>query len=225
MPTQTFWNLPEHKRQAILEIAIEEFADHDYNEASISRIVARAGIAKGSIYQYFTDKQELFLYLLDLSNQQRLDYLRTEPQPEPGMHFFALLRWQMAASTRAALAYPRLTQLFYRAILSTLPFQDEMLKRMKGMARNHLRQFVEQGIAQGDIAADVDPELAAVMLNGLFMEVGSVIMERIGLDPKQPQMSDLAKFNTSAVERIFDDVVRIVEQGLGNRSRAPEAGA
>ena len=51
MPTQTFWNLPSEKRDALIAIAVEEFASNDYDAASISRIVARAGIAKGSIYQ------------------------------------------------------------------------------------------------------------------------------------------------------------------------------
>jgi hypothetical protein len=56
--SQTFSNLPEEKRQRILRIAIDEFADNDYDSASVSRIVARAGIAKGSFYQCFVDKDD-----------------------------------------------------------------------------------------------------------------------------------------------------------------------
>jgi AcrR family transcriptional regulator len=46
MPTSTFWNWPANKRQLLIDIAVEEFANNDYDNASISRIVARAGIAK-----------------------------------------------------------------------------------------------------------------------------------------------------------------------------------
>ncbi len=53
MPQATFFNLPEEKRQKILECALDEFAAHDYDSASVSKIVAKAGIAKGSLYQYF----------------------------------------------------------------------------------------------------------------------------------------------------------------------------
>ena len=45
MPNQTFFNLPDAKREQILQIAIDEFAENDTDSASISRIVARAGIA------------------------------------------------------------------------------------------------------------------------------------------------------------------------------------
>ena len=50
MPKETFFNLPDDKRRRILDVVIDEFADNDYANVSISRIVARAGIAKGSFY-------------------------------------------------------------------------------------------------------------------------------------------------------------------------------
>ncbi|MEM7578547.1 MAG: TetR/AcrR family transcriptional regulator, partial [Cyanobacteria bacterium P01_A01_bin.80] len=44
------------KRQNITNAAITEFNNHSYESASISAIVNRAKIAKGSFYQYFKDK-------------------------------------------------------------------------------------------------------------------------------------------------------------------------
>ncbi|MEM7581277.1 MAG: TetR/AcrR family transcriptional regulator, partial [Cyanobacteria bacterium P01_A01_bin.80] len=55
MSSQTFFNLPQIKRQNIANAAIAEFANHSYESASISAIVNRAAIAKGSFYQYFKD--------------------------------------------------------------------------------------------------------------------------------------------------------------------------
>ncbi len=45
MPKATFWNLPEEKRQRIIDLAVAGFAAHDYAVASLSRIVAQAGIS------------------------------------------------------------------------------------------------------------------------------------------------------------------------------------
>ena len=42
MPHQTFFNLPEEKRQTLIDCALDEFAARDYDSASISQIVARA---------------------------------------------------------------------------------------------------------------------------------------------------------------------------------------
>ena len=68
MPKETFFNLPEAKRQRIIDLALAEFAEKDYDTASISRIVSQAGIAKGSFYQYFENKEDLYTYLLTLGN-------------------------------------------------------------------------------------------------------------------------------------------------------------
>ena len=51
MPRDTFLNLPDAKRKAITEAAVDEFAAYPYEQASINRIVANSGIAKGSFYQ------------------------------------------------------------------------------------------------------------------------------------------------------------------------------
>ncbi len=215
MPTPTFWNLPADKRQRLIDIAVEEFANNDYDNASISRIVARAGIAKGSIYQYFAGKKELFLFLLDLSNQKRLEYVRNDVPPEAQLSFWRMLRWQVGASTRAALAYPLLTRLFLRAMNGHLPFHDEMLARMKTLARDHWRDFVQGGIAQGEIDPTIDPRLAALLLSATFNEVATYVMERLGIDSPTLHELDIARFQTPEVERIFDDVIRMLEHGLG----------
>src|SRR5687767_10497637 len=100
VPKPTFANLPAAKRQAIIAIAIDEFAAHPYAVASVSRIVERAGIAKGSLYQYFENKQDLFLFLLDYAAQRQLQLLRELTPLDRDAGFFELLRWQMSASVR-----------------------------------------------------------------------------------------------------------------------------
>ena len=64
MCTETFLRLPEEKRGRFLEAAWEEFTRVKFADASINQIVRHAGIPRGSFYQYFTDKEDLFFYLL-----------------------------------------------------------------------------------------------------------------------------------------------------------------
>ena len=65
MPSDTFFRLPEEKRERLVEAAWEEFAAESYADVSINKIIRKAGIPRGSFYQYFTDKEDLFVYLLD----------------------------------------------------------------------------------------------------------------------------------------------------------------
>lgn len=64
MPTQTFFRLPEEKRERLTEAAWEEFMSVPFADASINRIVRAAQIPRGSFYQYFEGKEDLFFYLL-----------------------------------------------------------------------------------------------------------------------------------------------------------------
>ena len=64
MPTSTFFRLPEEKRERLIDAAWAEFTGNSYTDASINRIIHRARIPRGSFYQYFQDKDDLFWYLL-----------------------------------------------------------------------------------------------------------------------------------------------------------------
>lgn len=74
MCSETFLRLPEEKRTRFLEAAWEEFTQVPFAEASINQIVLRARIPRGSFYQYFESKDELFSYL----QQTVLEYLIAE---------------------------------------------------------------------------------------------------------------------------------------------------
>ncbi|MBR2539781.1 MAG: TetR/AcrR family transcriptional regulator [Mogibacterium sp.] len=60
MVHQTFYRLPDDKKERILAAAHREFAGLTYEKTSINRILAEANIPKGSFYQYFDDKSDLF---------------------------------------------------------------------------------------------------------------------------------------------------------------------
>lgn len=62
MPKQTFFNLPVEKQTRLLEAAHHEFSRRGFNEASINQIIKEAGVSRGSFYQYFEDKHDLYQY-------------------------------------------------------------------------------------------------------------------------------------------------------------------
>lgn len=71
MPKATFLNLEAERREGIIAAAVEEFAQHPYEQASLTRIVENCRIAKGSMYQYFEDKLDLYLYIVDLAYERK----------------------------------------------------------------------------------------------------------------------------------------------------------
>ena len=74
---QTFYRLPDEKRARLLASAHREFTQHTYEKTSINRILDEAKIPKGSFYQYFDDKSDLF-YLCIFSVYEKIIAARTQ---------------------------------------------------------------------------------------------------------------------------------------------------
>ena len=66
------------RRDQILAAAVEVFSEKGFHAARVEEIAQRAGIGKGTVYEYFTTKQELFQEVL----QEGMDYYRREIQRE-----------------------------------------------------------------------------------------------------------------------------------------------
>lgn len=75
MPKQTFFNLPEKKQSVIISAARQEFSRVPFNEAAISNIIKVAEIPRGSFYQYFEDKNDLYLFVLSSVRKEILEKL------------------------------------------------------------------------------------------------------------------------------------------------------
>lgn len=215
MPKSTFFNLPEEKRERILRVAVDEFADNDYQNASISRLVEEAGIAKGSFYQYFEDKADLYRHLLDLMVEEKMRLLSKEP-PDWEMGVFNYLRWVAEESVRFELAYPRLSQVGYRAVTGN-DYPVDLVERMKAQSLSFFRQLVARGKAQGDIAPDIDDDLAAFIFHTIFTELGQYMLQRLG-DEAFREALGADFYENEAVQQIFSQTLEILERGMARGS-------
>lgn len=75
MPQQTFFNLDSLKQEKILNVAMEEFAFNSFEKVTIDNIVKKAGISKGSFYQYFLNKEDVYQYLFKILGREKLKAL------------------------------------------------------------------------------------------------------------------------------------------------------
>lgn len=62
---EKFFSLPKEKQQAILNAGYRVFSQNSYRKSPMSEIADAAGISKSLLFHYFTNKKELYLYLLE----------------------------------------------------------------------------------------------------------------------------------------------------------------
>src|SRR6056297_3074817 len=147
MPKATFMNLPGEKRDRIMTIAYKEFSANDYRKASLSKIVEKAGIAKGSVYQYFENKLDLYTYLVQEAAQEKIAYFQKWYTHTGETDLFRQLYNMMSASLRFNLENPGKSHLLYLA--SREPFQSELGHLARGLheqAKEYTRQLIDEAI-------------------------------------------------------------------------------
>ena len=151
---------PACKEGQILNGAAEVFARDGYEGASMSRIAAQAGVSKGTLYNYFTSKAELFTAYMhrDCARWIALVFDDLDPAtaPEDALHQVGRRMFTMLLSEPALIIYrmviaeaqkfPELAQSFYR----------------EGPERAvcHLSQFIRRTAGEGRLSVK-DPDFAA----------------------------------------------------------------
>lgn len=165
MPKETFFNLPEEKRSLICEVAVNEFAEYSFENASINRIVAASGIAKGSFYQYFQDKSDLFLYLLQMAAAEKSNFispLLTNPEK---LGFYTLLREIYLSGMRFAAAHPKYAEMGRRLMENQgSPIYQQVMADSLPAAQHLFEALLERAAANGEIRADIDTKMFAHLM-------------------------------------------------------------
>lgn len=216
MPLQTFENLPEDKRQRIIDCAVDEFAQHDYASASISKIVAKAGIAKGSLYQYFTDKSELYSYLLDLVSQKKAEMMAKAFRQENKLPFFESLMALFSVMANFELRYPKLAKIGYKATSGKSPLPEELLIKGKRSTIQYFVTLINQGKASGEIRPEIDAEIAAFIFVSALSEMGNYVSAHPLLSAEAKNNGKPSPAQLSEIEKLYQQVIMILKSGISS---------
>ena len=175
MPTSTFINLPEEKKQRIINAALDEFSSYPYFKASVSRIVSSANIAKGSFYQYFEDKKELFKYIISIMGEKKLKYLEGILERKSELSFFEILEELYKAGIKFAKDHPRLDKIGHKLFVNS---GSEIFEEIMAVNKEKSIQFfimlLREGIKKGEVDEKIDLELTAHLLTSTNISLGEL---------------------------------------------------
>ena len=167
---ENFEKLPDEKKKMIIEICIEEFADKGYANASTNNIVKKANISKGALFNYFGNKKNLFLYIMDYATNYYVDYLITRMKKNSPDFFERILDWAKL-KLQVSLEEPTIYN-FFLVAYSNIP--EELTKDVeKRYAKLYEKGVVLsfEGLDLSLFREDIDRqkaiELLLVTFNGL----------------------------------------------------------
>ncbi|MEN0063864.1 MAG: TetR/AcrR family transcriptional regulator [Myxococcota bacterium] len=215
MPKPTFLQLPDEKRQRFTHAALVEFTDHSYDVASVSRLVSTLGIAKGSLYQYFGDKFELFEWLLQESGRRKVQAIEAGLAPDPEADVLARLRQMYWHGLAFWQAEPRWASLGLRVHEPSREPRLAALRQAVALgAHAFVRGLLAEGQSTGQLRADVPLDATAHLVTSL-LSVGlrDALLAKVGLAPGTLPDHPL-DVRDADLEQIVNATMGLLERGL-----------
>lgn len=199
MPTVTWARVDPARRAAVIEAAEAEFGAHGFSNGSLNVIARRAGVAKGSLFQYFADKRDLYAYIADVGSQRVRAYVENVIRElDPARPFFEFLTDMLDAWVAYYAEHPRERALHAAA---TLEVDTDARISVRNVIHRHylevLRPLVSEAHRRGDLRADSDTDALLSLLLMIFPHLALAPYMRgldpvLGLDEPTPEQPALA---------------------------------
>jgi len=156
--------LTEFRETEILRAARKVFADHGFAAATIEMIAAEAGVAKGTLYLYYTSKDEIFWMALSSRFREMLAQSRREVEAATGTEE------KIRAALRVRFEFLRSDEQFLRMYLTEFGqicgpggAHREPMREMYRESAEYLADVLAAGITAGELK-QLDPLETAMAL-------------------------------------------------------------
>ncbi len=199
MPTVTWGRVDPARRAAVIEAAEDEFGAHGFSRGSLNVIARRAGVAKGSLFQYFADKRDLYAFITDIASQRvRLHMEDLIRELDPSRPFFEFLTDLLDGWVAYYAEHPR-ERALHAAV--TLEVDTDARISVRNVSNRHylevLRPLVHGARTRGDLRADSDTDalLSLLLMIGPHMALAPYVRGLdpvLGLDEPSPEQPALA---------------------------------
>lgn len=171
----------EEKRVEILDAAIKVFSEAGVEGATIEGIAKKAGIGKGTVYDYFDSKNTLFLEMIRYSGKRFSEGI--VPVIEQGNTMLEKIR--LISQFYASFLKEHLDM--FRSIMTGQTLSEDMRSRMLKeiwTTATAFEDMIRDGIRTNELRGDIDPEIAAATIMGGIQNYAMKKMFIDGLSPE-----------------------------------------
>ncbi|CCU79913.1 Transcriptional regulator, TetR family [Halanaerobium saccharolyticum subsp. saccharolyticum DSM 6643] len=203
MPKQTFFNLEAEKKSRIIDAALKEFAAYPYLKTSINRIIEKADISKGSFYQYFQNKKDLYKYIIDQATAEKMKFLSLKLQDYQKLEFFELLRKLFIAGIQFKKEYPLFSEIGNKLLNGNNErLKEEIYADSRPKSNEFFLQLLEEAVHKGEVDPEIDIKFTAHILTDFSISIVSYFFENHNPD------------NLDEIMKYVDKLLYIMKNGI-----------
>lgn len=213
IPSTTWDNLPREKQERIFLAAAEEFGAHGFSSGSLNVIARNAATAKGSLFQYFDDKMDLFrhVYVVLAAGTRAELEARLLGHLDAHTNLFAILRHLLQDFIEFHRAHP-----LEGNILRAMTFESdgEVRVMLREVVDSHYVELigtvVELAEGDGQLRAGVSTDTLAASIHTMFMHLGVA-----GITPEMNPFVPLHELHGDELARAIADFTAPLEAYYG----------
>jgi len=199
LPSQTFFNLEKSKRQQIVDASLHLFATMPFKKVSIDKIVAHANIPKGSFYQYFTNKDDLYKYLFMRISDEKKKYLYDSFETLKQLSFSECMRHlYYSGMIYDEKKHEDLKDAFLLNCKKEL--HDEIVAIMSKESMVLFEDILNYYKRKGEIKKEINIKLTAQILTTLSLYMGKILEER--------------QSSHDQIVKTIDEMMLVIESGI-----------
>lgn len=159
-------SLREQRRAEIMEAAIKVFGEYGYHQGKVEEIAKYAGIGKGTIYEYFDSKKDIFHYSLRYIFQSYTGGIKQSVEMETTTRgkLIVLLDYHYEFIRTYSEMMERSFSHFENILVEIRPYVEENGKNIY----NFILNIIMEGIEKGELRPDLDKEVASIIILGIM---------------------------------------------------------
>jgi len=160
------------RQSAIVDAALEVFARRGFNAATIDEIARHAELAKGTVYQYFASKDDLFFAVFRRVVERMLDEARAraaETHPSAAARLRALVAGAVEMDAEARRLFPLMFEFWAASASGSSDLRGRVARMFRDLYADfgvEVAETIREGVAAGDFDASLDVGAVTAVLIG-----------------------------------------------------------
>lgn len=168
--TALFEKQNKDKQKRIIEAAILEFSEKGFENANTNRIAREANISVGSLFKYFNNKIDLFLYIVKLAEAELESQIHSVLSMEKDFFdtvdmILSLIHEYSKTDKALVRLYHEMTSIGQSSLVETV------VSTLEKVAGSEYKTMIKEAQDKGEIRGDVDPSVVAFILDNIFMSL------------------------------------------------------
>ena len=200
MPTDTFFNINEDKRERIIEAGIAEFSRNSFGDASISNIIEMAEIPRGSFYQYFSDLKDFYKYIISVIAEKKIAFFNQSFGDMESRDTFEMIRELYRLGIKFAYDNPKIAAIGNYFAAESDDLKNEIYEDFEDKSRQFFINLIDAGKENGDIDEKIDNQTVARILYFINLSITDEFLDGV----------DLSNLETTDLESYYDFIDKML---------------